>query len=472
MKKRFLALMIALLMVLQLCPVTALAVDSTPEVRTFTNPVQYNPLYPDRPHNAPQYNTNVDAPVYLAGELSYETQYDQIVAAVRAAMVNRVNNISVQFTSKTDVLDGDMLDSLVYDAMEHTGVPTEGDSLAFVWSTYGTGGSVSYSGGLYHVTANINMQYYTNAQQEAQLTSKVNSVMQSFGFNATTTDYQKIKTIYDYITANVRYDYDHLNDPNYDLMFTAYAALINGTSVCQGYAVLFYRMCLEAGVNARVIGGIGNGGPHAWNIVLLDGKYYNLDSTWDEGEKTYSWFLKGRSDFPDHYRDAEFDTAAYHAAHPMAASAFNPATAHTHKVVTSAAVAATCTKTGLTEGSYCSTCGTVFVAQQVVPMKAHTPITIPAIAATCTATGLTEGKHCSVCNAVIKAQETVPVKAHTESDWIIDKAATTAAEGSKHTECTVCKATLDTAVIPKVEIPKVEYSVTVKNGNGSFASGL
>ena len=35
------------------------------------------------------------------------------------------------------------------------------------------------------------------------------------------------------------------------------------------------------------------------------------------------------------------------------------------------AVAATCTKTGLTEGKHCSVCGTVIVAQQTVAAKGH-----------------------------------------------------------------------------------------------------
>ena len=143
-----------------------------------------------------------------------------------------------------------------------------------------------------------------------------------------------------------------------------------------------------------------------------------------------------------------------------------------HNAVTDAAKAATCTEDGKTEGKHCSVCKAVIKAQDKIPAKGHTEVIDKAIAVTCTEDGKTEGKHCSVCKVVIKAQEKISAKGHTESDWIIDKAATTAAEGSKHTECTVCKATLDTAVIPKVEIPKVEYSVTVKNGDGSFASGV
>ena len=143
-----------------------------------------------------------------------------------------------------------------------------------------------------------------------------------------------------------------------------------------------------------------------------------------------------------------------------------------HTEVIDVAKAANCTDEGLTEGKHCSVCNAVTKAQETVPAKGHTEVTDAAKAATCTEEGLTEGKHCSVCNVVTKAQEKIPTKAHTESDWIIDKAATTAAEGSKHIECTVCKTTLKTEAIPKVEIPKIEYTVTVADGKGNALSGI
>ena len=83
-----------------------------------------------------------------------------------------------------------------------------------------------------------------------------------------------------------------------------------------------------------------------------------------------------------------------------------------HTVIVDEAVAPTCTETGLTEGSHCSVCGEVLVAQEVVDALGHTVVVDEAVAPTCTETGLTEGSHCSVCEEVFTAQEVVDALGH------------------------------------------------------------
>ena len=109
-----------------------------------------------------------------------------------------------------------------------------------------------------------------------------------------------------------------------------------------------------------------------------------------------------------------------------------------HKEVVVPAVAATCTATGLTEGKKCELCGTVTVKQTTVAKTAHVVVTIPAVEATCTTAGKTEGKECKYCGLITTAQKTVKAKGHTE---VTDKAvaATCTKEGKtegKH--CSVC----------------------------------
>ncbi len=109
-----------------------------------------------------------------------------------------------------------------------------------------------------------------------------------------------------------------------------------------------------------------------------------------------------------------------------------------HTTVIDKAVAATCTATGLTEGSHCSVCKAVIKAQQTVAKKSHTPITDKVVEATCTATGLTEGSHCSVCKAVTKAQQTVAKKPHTPvTDPRVEPTCTKAGK-TEGSHCSVC----------------------------------
>ncbi|MGN0815037.1 MAG: hypothetical protein ACI4MH_07385 [Candidatus Coproplasma sp.] len=56
---------------------------------------------------------------------------------------------------------------------------------------------------------------------------------------------------------------------------------------------------------------------------------------------------------------------------------------------------ATCLKEG-TQIHICSKCQ--LSESQSIAKSAHTPVTDEAIEATCSTTGLTEGSHCSICN--------------------------------------------------------------------------
>ena len=68
-----------------------------------------------------------------------------------------------------------------------------------------------------------------------------------------------------------------------------------------------------------------------------------------------------------------------------------------HKPAKMAAVAATCTKTGLTEGERCTACGITLTAQQVVPALGHEMQHHAAVAATETTGGNIEYWQCSTC---------------------------------------------------------------------------
>ncbi|MDF2543320.1 MAG: copper amine oxidase-like protein [Herbinix sp.] len=96
------------------------------------------------------------------------------------------------------------------------------------------------------------------------------------------TDREKAKAIHDYIVTNCEYDYkNYKNNTLSPEVYTAYGALINKKAVCQGYSAAFNLLAKAAGIKSITVSGTA-GGPHAWNFVLIDGKYVYIDTTWDD----------------------------------------------------------------------------------------------------------------------------------------------------------------------------------------------
>ena len=241
---------------------------------------------------------------YDASARDEEVAYDTIEgagASMREQLRLRVNPIVVSYIYP-DEYDSSMLTAIQTQAIAHTGVPDEGDYIRFHLKG-SSGGSAKNNKTKKTVTFTITMIYMTDAVLEEQMDSAVAEAMSRIAPEGKS-DYEKIRTIHDFVVSNVTYDYSHLDDPDYLLQYSAYAALIQGTAVCQGYASLTYRLMLMAGIDCRVITGTAGKDLHAWNIVRLNGKYYFLDTTWDDSYQNYSYFLK--CSFSDHTIEDSF----------------------------------------------------------------------------------------------------------------------------------------------------------------------
>lgn len=187
------------------------------------------------------------------------------------------------------------------------------DYLHWTIATYGF--SIDY----YSNTKSIfrfKMTYRESASQLKKVNAKVKKVLSSLNLSRKSR-VEKIRAIHDYIAKTVEYDHSLRN-------FTAYAGLVNSNhkTVCQGYALLFYKMCTDAGIPCRIVTGWA-GTPHAWNIVKLSGKWYYVDVTWDDTDNsyqpyTYDYFLvgSGKMDW-NHSLDVDYKTEAFRKKYPI-----------------------------------------------------------------------------------------------------------------------------------------------------------
>ncbi len=106
-------------------------------------------------------------------------------------------------------------------------------------------------------------------------------------------DYEKERRIHDLLIEKIEYD------KGADMNQSAYRALVEGKSVCAGYARAYQYLMQRMGIPCYYCTGFA-GEDHAWNIVALDDGYYNVDVTWDDtpgGE--YDYFNKTDKQYED-----------------------------------------------------------------------------------------------------------------------------------------------------------------------------
>lgn len=254
--------------------------------------------------------------------------YDETVYSVRGALVRHSSCITVRFKTTEDVSSQllRLADELMASAAEYTDSPVEGDYIRYQSGGYESSYTVERAADGWNNVLKIVPKYYSYLEYEEKIIEKVREIINGFGFDENTTDYEKVRTVYDYVCRNVTYDRIHVRNDNYFLRSTSYAALIWGNATCQGYCVTLYRLLREVGINTRIITGTADGensdALHAWNIIELGKTYYSVDATWDAGKDAYECFLKGSSDFTGHTPGADFTAADFRAACPIAEKSY------------------------------------------------------------------------------------------------------------------------------------------------------
>ncbi|MBD3921988.1 leucine-rich repeat domain-containing protein [Paenibacillus sp. PR3] len=117
-------------------------------------------------------------------------------------------------------------------------------------------------------------------------------------------DLEKETAIHDYLLSKITYDWQYYSyniktgtDPG-----GIYGALVEGISVCEGYAKAMNVLGHLAGLDIMYVSGTSLGGVgHAWNLVKINGAYAHVDATWDDGNP---WLQEEQNNF---YKRAHFN---------------------------------------------------------------------------------------------------------------------------------------------------------------------
>ncbi|MBO4412193.1 MAG: hypothetical protein J5794_08425, partial [Lachnospiraceae bacterium] len=115
------------------------------------------------------------------------------------------------------------------------------------------------------------------------------------GIHTNASDRAIAKEVHDKLIEMAIYDYDVLQNSKNDFAHTAFGPLVGNSSgtphycVCDGYSQAYEYLLTQLGIPATVVTGMagnagadGGMGGHAWSLVVLDGCWYEVDSTWND----------------------------------------------------------------------------------------------------------------------------------------------------------------------------------------------
>lgn len=117
-------------------------------------------------------------------------------------------------------------------------------------------------------------------------------------------EFEQVKAVYEYIINNTFYDLDYYGQSIHEI-------ITKHRGVCASYAETTQFLLQRLGFECFVV----SGGDHAWNIVKVEGDYYQLDTTWgdpvvdriEDSVLGYNYFLVTSQEmYRDHTLESTF----------------------------------------------------------------------------------------------------------------------------------------------------------------------
>ncbi len=157
-------------------------------------------------------------------------------------------------------------------------------------------------------TNKIIQLHYSYTEEEAKdvkarIEPRYNAIIEEAKIKST--NYDKIKYVHDKLIEISQYnEYTKEQENSFQSLVSIFDT---GDSVCAGYAYGFKFIMDNLEIECIASNDVSNEedkiSNHIWNIVNLDGKWYNIDVTWDQNNGNgiiYNYFLKDNEEF---YKD-------------------------------------------------------------------------------------------------------------------------------------------------------------------------
>lgn len=158
---------------------------------------------------------------------------------------------------------------------------------------------------------------FDSEKKLSMLESMVRSIA-GYARSHSSDSYEQMIYVHDFLIENAIYDMDGLEEyyktshnPSCEYIFSAYGCLVEGKTVCSGYAKAYQLILNELGYDCTYVTGDA-GEAHAWNCVYVDGEGYYVDVTWDDIDlenevPMYDYaFIDNKSLNKSHQVDMEF----------------------------------------------------------------------------------------------------------------------------------------------------------------------
>ena len=245
---------------------------------------------------APEDTDNLDSPANTGEEYTFDATtypYRKLLSSTEQAVYNQIYANAVAYNTDTFTLVNSLSESELSETINS--VYNDHPELFWLNTSYKYGYNKS------NEVVQVQLSFGISSDQLETAKTNFNAVVDSITEVASTysSDIEKELYIHDAICQLTTYD------SNAELNQSAYSALVNGSTVCAGYARSFQLLCQESGLTCYYLTGTASGSDHAWNIVSIEGDFYNVDVTWDDsisesyGSSVYPYFNLTDSEMAD-----------------------------------------------------------------------------------------------------------------------------------------------------------------------------